>query len=41
MNKEYPTFFLTWFNKILRVPYPGIPKKHSLAVLDFEELLLV
>ena len=25
MNKKYPTFFLTWFNKFLRVPYPGIP----------------
>ena len=23
MNKKYPTFFLTWFNKFLRVPYPG------------------
>ena len=23
MNKKYPTFFLTWFYKILRVPYPG------------------
>ena len=25
MNKEYPTFFLTWFNKFSQVPYPGIP----------------
>jgi hypothetical protein len=23
MNKKYPTFFLTWFNKFSRVPYPG------------------
>ena len=23
MNNKYPTFFLTWFNKILRVSYPG------------------
>ena len=23
MNKKYPTFFLTWFNKFTRVPYPG------------------
>ena len=23
MNKNYPTFFLTWFNKFSRVPYPG------------------
>ena len=23
MNKKYLTFFLTWFNKFLRVPYPG------------------
>ena len=22
MNKKYPTFFLTWFNKFLWVPYP-------------------
>jgi hypothetical protein len=24
MNKKYPTFFLTWFNKFSRVPSPGI-----------------
>jgi hypothetical protein len=24
MNKKYPTFLLTWFNKFSRVPYPGI-----------------
>jgi hypothetical protein len=24
MNKKYPTFFLTWFNKFSRVPYPGL-----------------
>jgi hypothetical protein len=24
MNKKYPTFFLTWFNKFTRVPYLGI-----------------
>src|SRR5450631_3212137 len=23
MNKKYPTFFLTLFNKFSRVPYPG------------------
>ena len=23
MNKKYPTFFLTWFNKFPRVPSPG------------------
>ena len=23
MNKKHPTFFLTWFNKFSRVPYPG------------------
>ena len=23
MNKKYPTFFLTWFDKFSRVPYPG------------------
>ena len=23
MNKKYPTFFLTWFNKFSQVPYPG------------------
>ena len=24
MNKKYPTFFLTWFNKFPRVPSPGV-----------------
>ena len=24
VNKKYPTFFLTWFNKFSRVPYPGL-----------------
>ena len=23
MNKKYPTFFLTWFDKFAQVPYPG------------------
>jgi hypothetical protein len=23
MNRKYPTFFLTWFNKFPRVPSPG------------------
>ncbi len=30
MNKKYPTFFLTWFNKFPRVPSPGeIQMKHE------------
>ena len=26
MNKKYPTFFPTWFNKNSQVPYPGVDK---------------
>ena len=29
MNKNYPTFFLTWFNKFSRVPYPGLKSEMS------------
>jgi len=28
MNKKYPTFFLTWFNKFTRVRYPGPSKMY-------------
>jgi hypothetical protein len=34
MNKKYPTFFLTWFNKFSRVPYPG--RTYSHAVLAYK-----
>ena len=40
MNKNYPTFFLTWFDKFSQVPYPGVEvmsKKHlSILVLGLE-----
>jgi hypothetical protein len=31
MNQKYHKFFLTWFNKFLRVPYPGtlVTKGHD------------
>ena len=30
MNRKYPTFFLTWFNKFPRVPSPGrCPNKNE------------
>jgi len=34
MNKKYPTFFLTWFNKFSRVPYPGTQLAQSRSCLS-------
>ena len=36
MNKQYPTFFLTWFNKFSQVPYPGMSHLKS----QVQELLI-
>jgi len=34
MNKKYPTFFLTWFNKFPRVPSPGAEGKGAGAYIQ-------
>jgi hypothetical protein len=40
MNKKYPTFFFTWFNKFTRVPYPG-PKAFTYEKSDPRYNLIV